>query len=45
MLSKHKITENVEKTGAFTVAFGTADAVLISDYFDVERVNKIEKTG
>ena len=48
MLSKHKTTENVEKTGAFTVAFGTADAVLISDYFDVEtgkRVNKIEKTG
>ena len=25
MLSKHKTTENFEKTGAFTVAFGTAD--------------------
>ena len=35
MLSKHKTTENFEKTGAFTVAFGTADTVLISDYFVV----------
>lgn len=32
MLSRHKTTENFEKTGAFTVAFGTADTVLISDY-------------
>ena len=43
-----KTTENLEKTGAFTVAFGTADTVLISDYFVVEtgkRVNKIEKAG
>ena len=48
MLSKHKTTENFEKTGAFTVAFGTADTVLISDYFGVEsgkNVNKIEKAG
>ena len=48
MLSKHKTTENFEKTGAFTVAFGTADTVLISDYFGVEtgsRVNKIERAG
>jgi flavin reductase (DIM6/NTAB) family NADH-FMN oxidoreductase RutF len=48
MLSKHKTTENFEKTGAFTVAFGTADTVLISDYFGVEtgkKVNKIEKAG
>ena len=48
MLSKHKTTENFEKTGAFTVAFGTADTVLISDYFGVEtgrKVNKIEKVG
>lgn len=36
MLSRHKTTENFEKTGAFTVAFGTADTVLISDYFGVE---------
>lgn len=48
MLGKHKTTENFEKTGAFTVAFGTADMVLISDYFGVEtgaKVNKIEKAG
>ncbi len=48
MLSKHKTTENFEKTGAFTVAFGTADTVEISDYFGVESgkgVNKIEKAG
>jgi len=48
MLAKHKTTENFEKTGAFTVAFGTADTVAISDYFGVEtgrKVNKIEKAG
>ncbi len=48
MLAKHKTTDNFEKTGAFTVAFGTADTVLISDYFGVEtgaKVNKIEKAG
>ncbi len=48
MLARHKTTENLEKTGAFTVAFGTADTVVISDYFGVEtgsHVNKIEKAG
>ena len=48
MLARHKTTENFEKTGAFTVAFGTADTVTISDYFGVEtgkKVNKIEKAG
>ena len=48
MLAKHKTTDNFEKTGAFTVAFGTADTILISDYFGVEtgnKVNKIEKAG
>ena len=48
MLAKHKTTDNFEKTGAFTVAFGTADTVVISDYFGVEtgkKVNKIEKAG
>ena len=48
MLGKHKTTENFEKTGAFTVAFGTADTVLISDYFGVEtgaKANKIERAG
>lgn len=48
VLSNHKTTENFEKTGAFTLAFGTADTVTISDYFGVEtgkKVNKIEKAG
>ena len=48
MLSKHKTTRNFEKTGAFTVAFGTADTVVISDYFGMEtgeKVNKIERAG
>ncbi|MBQ7183192.1 MAG: flavin reductase [Clostridia bacterium] len=48
MLGSHKTTENLEKTGAFTVAFGTEDTVVISDYFGVEtgkNVNKIEKAG
>ena len=48
ILGAHKTTENILKTGAFTVAFGTVDTVLISDYFGVEtghRVNKIEKAG
>ena len=48
MLAKHKTTENFEKTGAFTVALGTADTVVISDYFGVEtgkKINKIEKAG
>lgn len=48
MLGKHKTTDNFEKTGAFTVAFGTADTVVISDYFGVEsgnKVNKIERAG
>ena len=48
MLSRHKTTENFEKTGAFTVAFGTADTVVISDYFGVEtgkNVNKLRRAG
>ncbi len=48
MLAKHKTTQNFEQTGAFTVAFGTADTVVISDYFGVEsgaKVNKIERAG
>ena len=48
MLGRYKTTDNFEKTGAFTVAFGTVDTMLISDYFGVEtgsKVNKIEKAG
>lgn len=47
-LGKHKTTDNLQKTGAFTVAFATADTELISDYFGCEtgrNVNKIEKAG
>lgn len=47
-LGKHKTTENIKKTGAFTVAMATKDTVVISDYFGVEsgrNVNKIEKAG
>lgn len=47
-LSKHKTTENVQKKGAFTVAFGTVNTLTICDYFGVEsgrKVNKIEKSG
>jgi len=48
MLSKHKTTENFEKTGAFTVAPATAETVVISDYFGVEtgkKVNKLDRAG
>ena len=48
ILGAHKTTENILKTGAFTVAFGTKDTALISDYFGMEtghKVNKIEKAG
>lgn len=47
-LAKHKTTENIKKTKAFTVAMATKDTVVISDYFGVEtgnKVNKIEKAG
>jgi len=47
-LAKHKTTENIKKTHAFTVAMATVDTVEISDYFGVEtgnKVNKIEKAG
>ncbi|MBD5446226.1 MAG: flavin reductase family protein [Treponema sp.] len=47
-LAKHKTTENLKKTGAFTVAFGTKNTVVISDYFGIasgNNVNKIEKAG
>lgn len=47
-LGAHKTTENLQKTGAFTVAFGTVDTVAISDYFGIEtgaKANKIEHAG
>lgn len=45
-LAKHKTTENIKHTKAFTVAFATKDTVEIADYFGVEtgnKGNKIEK--
>ncbi len=48
ILGAHKTTDNILKTKAFTVAFGTKDTALISDYFGMEtghKVNKIEKAG
>lgn len=48
ILSHHKTTDNFEKTGAFTVALGTVNDIVISDYFGVStgaKENKIEKAG
>ena len=48
ILAEHKTTRNFEKTGEFTVAIGTVDTLIISDYFGVEtgdNINKIEKAG
>lgn len=47
-LGKHKTTENLKKTHAFTVSFGTKNTVVISDYFGLEtgaNVNKIKKAN
>lgn len=47
-LAKHKTTENVKKTGAFTVAFGTQKTATLCDYFGVEtgaKADKIKKSG
>ena len=47
-LAKHKTTDNIKHTKAFTVAFATKDTVDIADYFGVEtgnNVNKIEKAA
>ena len=48
-MSNHKTTENLEKTGAFTVSFATEDTVVACDYVGVESANKVpdkfEKAG
>ena len=47
-LSKHKTTENLEKTGAFTVAFATKKTLVASDYFGIvsgKDEDKISKAG
>ena len=42
MLSKHKTTENFEKTGAFTISMATADYVAACDYVGISSGNKTE---
>ncbi|MBQ8596329.1 MAG: flavin reductase family protein [Lachnospiraceae bacterium] len=48
-MSKHKTTENLEKTGAFTVSMATEDTVIACDYVGVESASKVpdkfEKAG
>ena len=48
-MSEHKTTENLIKTGAFTVSIGTEDTVVACDYVGVESAskvpNKFEKAG
>ena len=48
-LSDHKPTENLMKTGAFTVSMATEDTVIACDYVGVESANntpdKFEKAG
>lgn len=40
-LSEHKTTENLRKTGAFTVSMATQDTVTACDYVGVESGNKV----
>lgn len=48
-MSEHKTTENLIKTGAFTVSIGTEDTVVACDYVGVESASKVpdkfEKAG
>lgn len=40
-MSSHKTTENLAKTGAFTVSMATEDTVVACDYVGVESANKV----
>ena len=40
-MSEHKTTENLAKTGAFTVSIGTEDTVVACDYVGVESAKKV----
>ena len=40
-LSKHKTTDNLEKTGAFTISFADERTVAQSDYFGLVSANKV----
>lgn len=42
-LAKHKTTENIKVTKAFTVAFATEETMVISDYFGLVSENKDDK--
>lgn len=42
-LSKHKTTDNLEKTKAFTLSFASKDNVAESDYFGIVSGNKEDK--
>ena len=48
-MAEHKTTENLAKTGAFTVSMATADTVAASDYVGIESAKKVpdkfEKAG
>ena len=48
-ISKHKTTDNIAKTGAFTVSFATEDTVVACDYVGIVSANdvpnKFEKAG
>ena len=44
----HKTTENIKKTGAFTLSLGTTDTLVLSDYFGVvsgHKENKLSNAG
>lgn len=44
----HKTTENIKKTGAFTLSLGTSDTLVISDYFGLvsgRKEDKLSKAG
>ena len=40
-LSEHKTTENLSKTGAFTVSMATEDTLIACDYVGIESANKV----
>ena len=40
-MSEHKTTENLAKTGAFTVSIGTEDTVVACDYVGVKSAKKV----
>ncbi len=40
-MSNHKTTENLAKTGAFTVSFATEDTVVAGDYVGIESASRV----